>query len=337
MPEPNSIRHAHISTSAFPADKRLAMWRDAYGRGIANVDIEPTGDVPFHADVTFNVLPGVSIADGIRSSAHYRVTRELAHRGQDVVILSILRNGVATTSQFGKELVCGVGSACLLTSVEPFTATLHTQGRFTTLALPRQTIAALVPNFAAAFGRTISTDNRALQLLTRYLDIACSGDKLADPEIARSVSSHILDVAALAIGARGDVADVARRNGGKVLRLSAIRMDIMENLGRSDLSTDMVAARQGISPRYLRKLFEEYETSFSSFVLIQRLVKAQSMLIDPLFAHLNIAQTAHESGFGDISYFNRVYRRQFGETPSDARAKARRDAQNGVSRFNPQN
>src|SRR5882757_8145884 len=141
MPEPKPIRQARISTQDFPEDKRLAMWRDIYGRGITNVDIEPIDDDPFHADVTFNTLRGVSIADGSRSPAHYRVTRELAHRGQDVVILSILRSGVATTSQFGKELVCGVGSACLLTSVDPFTATLHTQGRFTTLALPRQTIA----------------------------------------------------------------------------------------------------------------------------------------------------------------------------------------------------
>jgi AraC-like DNA-binding protein len=327
MPEPKSIRRAHISTNAFPADKRLAMWRDTYGRGITNVDIEPIGDEPFHADVTFNVLPDVSIADGTRSSAHYRVTRELAHRGQDVVILSILRSGVATTSQFGKELVCGVGSACLLTSVDPFTATLHTQGRFTTLALPRQTVAALIPNFSSGLGRQIPSGNKALQLLTRYLDVVRGEDKLIDPKIASSVSVHILELATLAMGARGDVAEMAWQNGGKAARLSAIRIDIMENLGRSDLSTDMIAVRHGISPRYLRKLFEGDETSFSSFVLTQRLLKAQRMLIDPRYAHLNIAQTAHENGFGDVSYFNRVYRRHFGETPSDARAKARRDAQ----------
>jgi AraC-like DNA-binding protein len=325
MPEPTPIRQARISTQDFPEGKRLAMWREVYGRGITNVDIEPINDTPFNAEVTFSILPDLSIADGTRSPAHYRVTRELAHRGQDVVILSVLRNGVAATSQFGKELVCGAGSACLLTSTDPFTATLHTQGRFTTLALPRRTVAALIPDFSSALGRQIPSGNRALQLLTRYLDVVCGGDKLIDPEIARSISSHILDLAALAIGARGDVAEIARQNGGKAARLSAIRIDIIENLDRSDLSADAIAARHGISPRYLRKLFEEDATSFSSFVLAQRLMKAQSMLIDPRYAHLNIAQTAHENGFGDVSYFNRVFRRQFGATPSDVRAKAQRD------------
>jgi AraC-like DNA-binding protein len=327
MFEQKPIRQTHISTQDFPEDKRLTMWREAYGRDIANVDIEPIGDAPFRADVTLNILADLGIASGSRSSAHYRATREHAQRGPDVVILSVLRSGVGTTSQFGKELVCGAGSACLLMSTDPFTATLHTQGYFTTLALPRRTVAALIPDFTSTLGRQIPSGNKTLQLLTKYLDVVCGRDGLIDPEISGSVCGHILDLAALAIGARGDVAESAWKNGGKAARLSAIRIDIMENLGRNDLSAEMIAGRHGISARYLRKLFEENETSFSSFVLAQRLVKARSMLIDPRYAHLNIAQTAQEIGFGDISYFNRAYRQRFGETPSEARARARRHGQ----------
>jgi AraC-like DNA-binding protein len=47
------------------------------------------------------------------------------------------------------------------------------------------------------------------------------------------------------------------------------------------------------------------------------------MLIDRRYAHLNIAQIAHESGFGDVSYFNRAFRRHFGAKPSDFREAAR--------------
>ena len=72
-----SQRRIHISTEMFPDEKRLSMWREVYGRGIAHVDIEPLTDAPFHADVTFNLLPNVAIAAGSRSPAHYRVTHEL--------------------------------------------------------------------------------------------------------------------------------------------------------------------------------------------------------------------------------------------------------------------
>jgi AraC-like DNA-binding protein len=317
------LLHAHISTQAFPEKRRLAMWREVYGRGITNVDIEPIGDTPFHADMTFDILPEVGIASGSRSPAHYRVTRELAKHSSDVVILSILHSGVATTSQFGEELSCAAGSACLLASDSPFTASLHSHGRFTTLALPHRSLAALAPDFTSAFRQSIPGTNPALRLLTQYLDFVCDGDKLAEPDIRRSVSNHILDLAALAIGVRGDFAEIARQRGVKAARLGAIRADILTTLSRGDLSTKMIAARHGITPRYLRKLFEENEMSFSSFVLTERLAKAQRMLMDRRYGHLNIAQIAHENGFGDISYFNRVFRRQFSATPSDVRANSR--------------
>jgi AraC-like DNA-binding protein len=33
---------------------------------------------------------------------------------------------------------------------------------------------------------------------------------------------------------------------------------------------------------------------------------------------------AYEAGFGDLSYFNRTFRRRYGATPSDVREAARR-------------
>ena len=320
------LRRVRISTTTFPESKRLAMWREVYGRGITAVDIEPIGDAPFHADVTFSLLPSVGIAAGSRSPAHYRVTRELARHGGDVIILCVLRAGIATTSQFGTELSCGVGDACLLSPADPCTASLHTEGRFLTLALPRRDIAALVPDFAAAFGHPIASDNAALRLLVRYLDGVFAGDELTNLEVARSLSTHIVDLAALALGARGENAELARLRGGKVARLRAIRSDILQELGREDLSTELIAARHGISPRDVRKLFEHDGASFSAFVLAERLAKVQRMLGDRRYAHLNIAQIVHESGFGDVSYFNRVFRRRFGATPSDVREEAWRDS-----------
>src|SRR3954454_1184932 len=105
------LRRARISTETFPQNKRLAMWREVYGRGVTGVDIEPIGDAPFHADVTFSQLPGVSIAAGSHSPGRCRVTRELARHGSDAIMLGVLCAGIATTSQFGTELNCGIGGA----------------------------------------------------------------------------------------------------------------------------------------------------------------------------------------------------------------------------------
>lgn len=323
------LGHAHITTDAFAEHKRLATWQEIYGRGIANVDIEPIGDKPFRADVTFNLLPNVSIAAGTRSPAHYRVTRELAGRGRDMIALSILRSGAASATQFGNELISGVGSASVLVPTDPSTSTLYTDGSFITLALSRRSLAALVPDLSQAFGRPVPGSSTALRLLTRYLEVVQAGDELTHPRIGQSVSDHIIDLAALALGARGDCAEMAQARGAKAARLGAMKSDILRELGRGELSAELIAARHGISPRYVRKLFEQDGSSFSAFVLHERLVKAHRMLIDRRCNGMSIAQIVYASGFGDISYFNRAFRRHFGATPSDFREAARQSWREG--------
>jgi AraC-like DNA-binding protein len=44
------------------------------------------------------------------------------------------------------------------------------------------------------------------------------------------------------------------------------------------------------------------------------------MLTDPHHLHLAIIDIAFGVGFGDVSHFNRTFRRRFGETPSGVRA-----------------
>ncbi len=324
MQDIEPFRRAHISTGDFPERNRLAMWREIYGRNIVYVDIEPIGDRPFHAEVSVDLLPNVSIATGSRSPAHYCITPDLVGRShRDTIVLSVLRSGAASATQFGQELISGIGSASVLTPTDPSTSTMLTHGSFTTIAISRPSIAALAPDYSQAFGRSIQSNSTALALLIKYLDIVRAGDETTNPAVGQSVSDHIIDLAALALGTSGDYAEMARQRGAKAARLAAIRSDILRTLGRSDLSTDLIAARHGISTRYVRKLFEEDGSSFSAFVLGERVVKAHRMLIDRRYAHLNIAQIANESGFGDISYFNRAFRRHFGATPSDFRETAR--------------
>jgi AraC-like DNA-binding protein len=46
------------------------------------------------------------------------------------------------------------------------------------------------------------------------------------------------------------------------------------------------------------------------------------MLADPDHDRQTIAALAYEAGFGDLSYFNRAFRRRFGMTPGEARMES---------------
>jgi AraC-like DNA-binding protein len=96
----------------------------------------------------------------------------------------------------------------------------------------------------------------------------------------------------------------------------------MNNLGSDEVRAAALAARHGVTPRYIQKLFESEGTTLSRFVLRQRLDSVHRMLTDPRHAGLSIGALAYSAGFGDLSTFNREFRRCYGATPSDVRSAA---------------
>jgi AraC-like DNA-binding protein len=78
-----------------------------------------------------------------------------------------------------------------------------------------------------------------------------------------------------------------------------------------------------VTPRYVQKLFEEAGETFTQYLIVQRLARASRLLTDPQLIDRTLTSIALEVGFGDLSYFNRAFRRQFGITPSDTRAVAK--------------
>ena len=109
----------------------------------------------------------------------------------------------------------------------------------------------------------------------------------------------------------------------RAVQFSAITDDIVANIGRSDLSAAWIASRHGVSPSHVRRLLAADKTTFSQFVLEHRLELAHRMLIDPMLIGRTISAIAFSVGFGDISYFNRTFRRRYGVPPSEASVEGR--------------
>ena len=68
-------------------------------------------------------------------------------------------------------------------------------------------------------------------------------------------------------------------------------------------------------------LFEAEGTTFTEYLLTQRLGRARRLLGDPRRAGDKISTIALDAGFADVSYFNRAFRRAYGDTPSGVRAE----------------
>lgn len=102
-------------------------------------------------------------------------------------------------------------------------------------------------------------------------------------------------------------------------RMNAIKAFILAEIDNPALCLADVAVQQGISSSYVRKLFAAEGAKFATYVLDIRIEKVLQILTDPESRSHSISAIALKCGFNDISYFNRVFRKRYGCTPSDLR------------------
>jgi AraC-like DNA-binding protein len=314
---PGTLR---LVTSHAPEDRRPELLREFFEHLGVSYDAKPTGRDPIKIELSLQGLPGLQILSGKLQGAHYRRTRKNNDCTEDVGLI-VNPRGPHRLSQRGREISLGDGDATLIRLTETLDTVHDAPGDVLVLRFPRPQLA---PRLAAAqdcFMRRIPHSTPALRLLIDYVNVAREQEAFGGKDLQSTMVSHLHDLAAVAIGATRDAAELAHGRGLRAARLYAIKQDIARNLGQPDLSVMTVAIRHGCTPRFIQRLFEYEGSRFSDYVLEQRLDRAFHLLSDPRRADEKISAIALDSGFGDLSYFNRAFRRRYGETPSGIRCR----------------
>ena len=310
-----------FSSDILPEQERVSASREIYGRTILRHDIEPLPDHPFGFEAMLYAVAELGFASGVVSPI--RATRTAAHIDSDDIVLTINLSGGRVVRQRGREAAIGTGEAVLTSSADPIAVAIHSTSRIIALRVPLDMLRPSVSDLDACLVRTIPSGTEALRLLVSYGGVVEDTNALAMPELRGLLVAHFHDLVAMSIGATRDAAEIARGRGVRAARLRAIKAYILENLSRGDLSID--ASRHGISARYVRMLFDGEGATYSDFVLDNRLARAHRMLRDPRYIGHTISAMAFECGFGDLSYFNRAFRRRYNATPTDVREAVRLD------------
>ncbi|MCK9908656.1 AraC family transcriptional regulator [Microbacteriaceae bacterium K1510] len=309
-----------LTSATFSGRDRVEAFRETYGRTIMQLDIEPMADHPLELDFTIRGFSGFGIARGSLSPTHNTHTVDMI--SDDDVVLVVTPQGHGSLRQNGREVAIRDGEATFVSNGSPGIFLGHVHSHLCNFRFSRAMLASMSVDIDSALVRPIPRDNAALRLLTRYASIVNDEAALATAELRRAVALHMHDLAALVAGATQDARHVVSARGVRAARLRAIKDDIQNNLTDRSLSAGMMAARHGVSSRYVSMLFEFEGLSFSEFVLAQRLARAHLMLSDPRLRAYPISAIAYDVGFGDLSYFNRSFRKAYAMTPSDVRESA---------------
>jgi AraC-like DNA-binding protein len=308
-----------LATDALHVQARGGAVRSLYRRGLTWVSFQPMPDHACSIDFAIRKLPGLGLLSGTVQGVRHEHTHEDVGDGNDDFSIHMNLNGRSVVAGRGDEVTLRDGDAMLLSYSETRTITRPRIVHHHVIRLPRASLTPLVRNIDDAVLLPIRRGTATLMLLANYVGALIDDPVIETSGMRQLVVAQLCDLVAVTLGATRDVVAVAQGRGIRAARLRAIKSDIEAHLAHGDLSPAAVARRQRISESYIRKLFEGEGTSFSEFVLVRRLVRAHRMLTDRRWADRSIASIAFESGFGDLSYFNRTFKRFYGTPPSEIR------------------
>jgi AraC-like DNA-binding protein len=221
--------------------------------------------------------------------------------------------------QHGRSIELASGRMTLMSADEPAQLTQLSEGGRWSIRIQQKLLADVCRNVDDRIAQPLEAGGELTRLLSQQIETAHRlGPRLEAPA-NHAIAQHLLDLVGLCLGADRDAAQLARRRGLATARLDAVKVEILRDIGGSDLGLARIAARHGLSARYIQYLFELSGTSFTSFVLEQRLLLAHRLLHEPKSRLRKISDIAATAGFSDISYFNRAFRARFGATPTDIR------------------
>jgi len=307
-----------LSTAALPARDRLPVWRDVFGRTMVRLDIEPVKGTSFHAEGALLSLPGAAFASVTTTPVRVSRTQELIAGDMADMMFLIIADTPLHIDQNGREQFLEAGDAIFVRGGERSLIQSSDRTRFINISVPADDLTPSLGGRRDPSMTVVSRENDPLGLLLGYVRLLHARRESLPDTLGRLAAGHIRDLMAAMIGTEPEYGPPARERGGvRAARLKAIKADIGGRICEPALSIDGIATRHGISPRYVRKLFQEEETTFSEYVLALRLERSRLLLSSPNAE--TIASIAHACGFNDLSYFNRTFRHRFGITPSDWR------------------
>jgi acetamidase/formamidase/AraC-like DNA-binding protein len=275
----NSFYDGHATASHRYA-KGVALTRLAAGAQAISLD------VPSHEDLPIAMMP---LEDGImlRSGAAHRIV-PVGH------LLLLPRSG-------DWSLVFQRDMRAIVLSVT--SDALH--GRITGKPRTREPQVIAPGGFADVFSRMLDATARTLE-------------SLSEVEWA-VIAQSLVDLLLTLVHRQAAPAADATHSLTQAAILHRICQTIERRLDDPELSPSRVAQAEGISERYLQKLFEGAGDNFTHYVRERRLQRAWADLSNPAEAQQSISEIAFRFGFSDSAHFSRTFRQRFGLSPREFR------------------
>jgi AraC-like DNA-binding protein len=301
-----------FSTEPFAVDQCSTVW--AHGlRQLGLTQICPRSDVDAVHGTIGSVISGTGARCArIACGAHSLACRMAGTIGDLWLILPL--DGVANIAHGSMRFRVPVGEIAFGAMDMETAFTCSGGSRLLFACLPRAALDGGLGYPSLSGPRILRTSSGIARILATMLrEVSDTIDQL-EPADLRPVEVACVGFLSVALGHEMNLplAGAVRMGREAFQRICRI---IEQRLGDPGLTLIALAREQGVSSRYLQKLFERADERFGHYIRIRRLERCRADLADPALAGEPVATIGFRWGFTDAAHFSRAFRDQFGVAP----------------------
>jgi len=309
-----ATRTITLSTADVQPARRCEWLREVIGREYANVDITPPDDGSLFNEMTITPWRDLQLSS-IRSHAISltRRRREPQRVGQDAYFAVILLSGQYRLQQDGRETFLQPGDMTLYDATRWHRIDCPRAFSKLIVAIPRRVLRERVAGLDSLTARRIPGRSGLGAVASNFIRMSARQVPQLGPRESAALSAHALDLLALSVAGLGAQRSELSRSSEQTL--VAVKTLVEECLCDASLSSAVVAARAGLSSRYINRLFEAEGSSLMRHILHRRLERCRADLVDPLRDRDSVFEIAWRWGFNDPAHFSRAFKTVFGIPP----------------------
>jgi len=281
------------------------------GQNVADFNAKLRGGIGF-SDVSFSeVVSKPQIAQ--------RTQRHVSKASEDDFLISFQVENQCRVRQYGREALLVPGSFALYSSTTPYTLSFKEDFHQFVIQMPRDVLARhlIEPEKYAAI--TMNA-NAGLGLVLKDFIFSLAGE-LSTEEVNPSevLSENLVSLIALSFSSTVMQSGLIDTGCAKEILVRRIKNFVESNSFSPGLNNKRIAESQGISVRYLNKLFQDQDESIHEMIVNKRLSTAKELLSSANSTKPTIESVAYRVGFSDASHFSRAFKMRYGICPSSVR------------------
>jgi len=314
--------HQLWRSSVLPEKERFRYYREAVCEVFMELSPEMGGFDDL--DVTIETMPtGEGVVNRVKTTPHHvhRTRQQISKASSACYYVNLQISGRSAISQGNNQILLHPGQVGIFTDAQPFKIDLI-PGQPVELASfwVSQEKLNRVTSSEQFFNGAVITDRPGIgSLLSSTMQALAGRFSRYSTRERTALYENFLNLIPLAAGASDEMESPETTTAIQNTLLNRILDFVDRRLGDPALDVQEVALQFGVSRRYVHKLFEPSGESFSNYVLSQRLERIAGDLSSPLGRHKLISTIAYDNGFGDLSYFNKRFKAEYGVTPGEFR------------------